>query len=484
MDELPLGFEAALEVYRACRDMMDKDKGPEAWRTAFIAWIDCDPNSYNARVLKLVGEDAAASAMVTKMRSRGDDDDGNGNTLAFAQVASPTPLEVMLPSTLLTDEEFAYIHEAYPEFRDVLTRDAMYRYIADHVLVTRADIVAIANAPQGTQEWLDHRSNRMTGSVYGTAAGVSPYQSPEELTREMIFREEFPMDERGKKACAYGSLHEDDGCDNYEAYMIATRRRHGIFSPFWVEHRGLEVHPRDPWSGDSKDGIVHDGDLPPSLLEIKCPTRALYPKIPPYYYSQVQGIMMWNGHKFCDFCVWRPDETQIERFPLDEDYCYKFLKPMVRWWWFCHFMPHAVLKREGKITHSSQIKPMLRRIPRGVDPDFLKTVYGYEDGRIDGDTMPFWKRKRKREEEKNAAAASLEDDGGDNCPASSVAVVPQSAREGLAQFSLCQPVVLVGDHGSAASSSPPAAPRLGSSCTTDPSWSPQLLSTNQLPFSL
>lgn len=314
----------------------------------------------------------------------------------------PRPHEFMLSTVRLTLEEKTHIIKYFP----TVTEDQIYEFIADHILVTNKDIQKIASEPQGTALWLKYRRHRLTGSNYGTAAGINPYKngSAMDLVRSMLFYEE--MDARGKFNCAYGNTHEDIACEQYERHM---RRKFGLSKDeFRVEHRGLEVHPWEPWSGDSKDGIVFQkGVDKPFLLEIKCPAppqreweasvsnkelvqkkpdweaqllrNKIYEQIPPYYYAQIQGIAKWNQYDYIDFCVWTYDETEIKRFAIDHPYLNQFLMPRLRFWWFCAYLPYAVMVERGDITMACKIDDVPTVPPNEPEQPNRLIQYGVDE---------------------------------------------------------------------------------------------------------
>jgi len=318
----------------------------------------------------------------------------------------------------ITDLELQFIAQHFPQ----VTKKEMYTYIADHILVTNQDIIDIALEPQGTPDWLKHRQGRLTGSNYGNACGVNHYDegSPIDLVRSMLFYKE--MDARGKKACKHGNTHEDLACDCYEWKKAKIHRHENddngeltkdeIEQVVRVEHRGLEVHPFDPWSGDSKDGIVfmQNGNEEEFLLEIKCPTKGdTYPEVPPYYYSQIQGIAYWNEFKKIDFFVFTRFKAEMYTFLVDHEYLHYFMLPRLRHWWFCMFLPNAVLVKKGWIQSRSEIKHMemdliVPTAPhiQNIDPAYLKHLaYGLENKK-----KKEWLKKRfhieeEEEEEEN-----------------------------------------------------------------------------------
>ena len=257
-----------------------------------------------------------------------------------------------IPTTIhLTPNETEYVEKHFPNLPQSITEWSR------RFFCTAEDIENMANCDQGTPEWLRHREWRLTGSLYGTAAGENPYpgQKPIDLVRDWLWPTE--MDAQGKANCKWGNDHEDDACDAYEEYMRYQKGLAGDSTPFWVDHFGLEVHPKEPWTGDSKDGVVNnvlpDGSIQKWLLEIKCPPLnrftkkyKLYPNIPAQYYAQIQGIMGYNNLPFCDLVIWNPEAMIIERYQFDQKY-FDWLLAEMRAWYMLQFAPRAILKEAG-----------------------------------------------------------------------------------------------------------------------------------------
>jgi hypothetical protein len=232
--------------------------------------------------------------------------------------------------------------------------DAEKAAFVDKMRVTDEDIVRILNVPQRTQEWLDARDGRATGSNFGSMHGTHPYSSPKNLVREMLWKK-F----KGNAATEWGSKMEEVAL---AAYVREMRARHGILDlagfesaaasgkTFWVETPGLVVNKEHPWLGTSPDGIVHD-DHVVGLLEIKCPfAKKVYPKMPPYYLDQVQGIMGLMKLPWCDFVVWTPTEMQITRIPFDEHYWTTDLFPALRAFYFDLYLPMRIRRDRGLLA--------------------------------------------------------------------------------------------------------------------------------------
>ena len=402
MDVLPQDFCETLNVYRLLK-RLEKNGGnePLLWKPV-VEWFEGNGTDNKYALMRRFDYDEHASEEIKDAYLCLKNGQCHDLARQVAQLLCPRPQEFMLPSLRVSAKEYEHIQTHFP----TVTIADMYAFIADHILVTNDDVQKIASEPQGTALWLRYRRHRLTGSNYGTAAGINPYKngSAMDLVRNMLFYEE--MDARGKFNCAYGNTHEDIACEQYERYM---RRKFGLDSDeFRVEHRGLEVHPFEPWSGDSKDGIVFQKGIPkPFLLEIKCPAppqreweasvankemvntkpdweaqllrNKIYDQIPPYYYAQIQGISHWNRYDYIDFCVWTYDQTEIKRFPIDRPYLDQFLMPRLRFWWFCAYLPNAVMVERGDITMACKIEDV-PTVPPDEAPQSNRLIqYGVDE---------------------------------------------------------------------------------------------------------
>ena len=154
---------------------------------------------------------------------------------------------------------------------------------------------------QGSTEWLEARSQRLTASVFGSAMGINKYQSRQKLWAELVGEAE-PF--TGNAMTEYGIENEPNAIFEYESWS-------GEFvepSGFWT---------KDDWLGCSPDGLV--GDM--GLIECKCRfDQVPHIAIPDYYMAQMQGQMWIIDRDWCDFVSWTPDETNIWRVERSQEY--------------------------------------------------------------------------------------------------------------------------------------------------------------------
>lgn len=209
--------------------------------------------------------------------------------------------------------------------------------------LSAGDRKQIATLQQGTEEWLDSRKGRLTGSIIGAVCGHNFFCRHDQLLRELLWNT-F----QGNDATRYGNQYEATAAEIYGNYSLGTT----------VEFTGLQVHPVFGWLGYSPDGLIGtDG-----LLEIKCPfKKKFYPTIPMYYYDQIQYGLWLLQRAYCDFVVYTTHETSIERFPYDKDYVESFLVPRVQNFYFHKYLPLLLAKErgwlnEGEISLPSDVR--------------------------------------------------------------------------------------------------------------------------------
>ena len=125
-----------------------------------------------------------------------------------------------------------------------------------------------------------------------------------------------------------GVSHEPDACDSYITHLNSNG-----FHAILVKSHGLVISASDPYLAD---GIVSYTDaqniIRHGIVEYKCP-YSLAEKSPidgvPYctpglelkrthcYYYQVQGCMALTATTWCDFVIWTPHGTHVERINFD-----------------------------------------------------------------------------------------------------------------------------------------------------------------------
>lgn len=216
--------------------------------------------------------------------------------------------------------------------------------------LTQEQAQHILTIPQGTQEWLDARKNRLTASNFGAAIGMNKYKSPKGLLKDMLW-----STFKGNAATRWGSEHEDVARDAYIA-KIQEEIDAGTspYTSIRVEETGLFLNPSTPWLGSSPDGIVHvtmrDGTAMKFLLEIKCPAKRSFYRpnpVPVYYNCQIQGLMSLMDLPYCDFVVWTPTGMEITRVDFDKEFWDNTLFPGLKKFYFTMYLPAYVNKENG-----------------------------------------------------------------------------------------------------------------------------------------
>lgn len=277
------------------------------------------------------------------------------------------------------------------------------------VMVTREQAEALRRAKQGSDTWLDGRMFCLTASVYGAAAGMSPYQPPR--GNGGLVQDKLWNLFSGNEATRWGNAHEPHARESFLAWFKTTllRERYAsagksaeAYAAAAAKVRllefGLIVFPQTPWMGASPDGVVLyldvDDTLKMDLVEFKCPFYLWntpdhpYAKsdknTPPYYNAQIQGIMGYlNAHTDdwraivttdladdaalqphlatarwtftqCWFVVWQPRQLWITRRDFDAAMYAERLFPALKAWYFDAFLPAATHKENGLLAFGEE----------------------------------------------------------------------------------------------------------------------------------
>ena len=138
---------------------------------------------------------------------------------------------------------------------------------------------------QRTPEWQEQRKLRITGSRLGAILGLSPWQKPEVVLREMV------RQYHGLPSEFVGGPHIDHGVTHERAALLCFMRKSGLE----VEECGF--FPYGDFLGASPDGLTSDG----GILELKVPYslrkggefKDLAEQ--PQYVAQVQMEMIATG---------------------------------------------------------------------------------------------------------------------------------------------------------------------------------------------
>jgi putative phage-type endonuclease len=200
--------------------------------------------------------------------------------------------------------------------------DFVYQTLA---VPTEADYLRIQNFDQRTPEWKDARKGRLTGSIMGSVVGHNFFCKRDALLTQMLW-----STFQGNEATMYGTMKEPIVFDIYEKYLQERHPEEGQ-----VRNVGLCVHRDKPWFAYSPDGV-----MPTGLLEIKAPfKKKFYGRIPTMYYDQIQYGMWLLGKSHCDFVVYTPLQTSVERFEYNDDYVEEFMIPRAENFYFRKFLP-------------------------------------------------------------------------------------------------------------------------------------------------
>lgn len=137
---------------------------------------------------------------------------------------------------------------------------------------------------QRTQEWLDSRKGRITGSRLGAILGISPWQKSSDVLREMVREYHgYPSEFKSNIAVDHGVYHETQA-------LLCFQRKTGLI----VNDCGF--FPYGETMGASPDGITSDD----AVFEVKVPfglrneKEAKFKTLEeqPHYYAQVQMEML------------------------------------------------------------------------------------------------------------------------------------------------------------------------------------------------
>lgn len=220
---------------------------------------------------------------------------------------------------------------------------------------------------QQSSNWLKSRHYCITASQFGSAIGVSPYQSPDDLINEKLFKS-F----KGNPSTEYGNQHEGHAREVFIEWLKNKLEKENFININFIEMNLLKFEAC-PWVGVSPDGIVSyenkNGEKFWDLIEYKCPARFKpnenpYLKfkfgVPPQYMAQIQGIMgflnLYSKMQFkrCWFVVWTPTQSFMNEVMFHNDYFIE-LKLKLQTWYFEKFLPMIFSKYKNNLPKSITI---------------------------------------------------------------------------------------------------------------------------------
>jgi len=178
----------------------------------------------------------------------------------------------------------------------------------------------VVNLQQGTNEWLEWRSNGIGASDAPAIMGENPWKSPAYLLSEKLGT---ARKYRGNAAMARGTALEPE-----------ARKRYETISEVRVTPACLQSNRRE-WQRASVDGLADDGT---AVVEIKC-GESVYKKtagsrqVPVYYIGQLQHILAVTELTYIDFFCWLPNLPEIHlRIKRDEHYIARLIVTEQAFW--------------------------------------------------------------------------------------------------------------------------------------------------------
>jgi hypothetical protein len=311
----------------------------DAWKTVLTAEHDRKTNISAGKTLRIDNQEEhqkfSASQLEWKREERSDEeeeDDDEEETEA-----------IPVPQTKLKPSEF-------------------YSLRVDR---TPTQCALELQAPQRSQAWLDARKYSITASQFGSAAGLSPYQSSDALLVDKLWNT-F----QGNAATDWGTFHEPHAKESFCAWLKEFMGS----TPHTFREENLMKFSAEPWMAVSPDGLVdyeRNGKKCTDLVEFKCPAflrntadhpYAKWPNnIPPQYLAQIQGIMGYlNTHQSvhiqrCWFVVWQPHQTWITLVDFDQEY-YSTLHTKIKDWYFKELLPAFTHQANGLLNYG-EVKP-------------------------------------------------------------------------------------------------------------------------------
>jgi hypothetical protein len=245
-----------------------------------------------------------------------------------------------------------------------------------HVYVTREESDRLALAEQGSEEWLQIRKNRCSGSRAAIAVGLSKDAKNIRQACNQFLWDTF----EGNMFTAWGSKHEISAQTMCEEVM----REHytPLGGSIQFEYPGGIIIEGHEWFVASVDGVafLHDehGNIKEAIvLEFKCPFRALYaePKATHIVqFTMYMGMLrLHNPQKYgtikrCIYGVWTPEKMEFYEFPFDEGY-FRELLAINRFFYFQELLPRFILKDLGMLQFKQYklLAPAHNALAQNVD---------------------------------------------------------------------------------------------------------------------
>lgn len=187
---------------------------------------------------------------------------------------------------------------------------------------------AMARQDQGTELWLRCRRFLVTGSQVAAIVDHNPYQRWEPTLVKLMRGDKEEHDEQTLRNFKYGHDNEPHARAFLKRWFAVESHR---FADVDMMELGMVLGHWDAavyGLAYSPDGVVAYTDVSTgnrewALIEYKCPALAKrpYPRMPAYYFDQVQVGMGLFGLPRCFFVVWSPlNGTSVEIVDFEPAY--------------------------------------------------------------------------------------------------------------------------------------------------------------------
>jgi putative phage-type endonuclease len=170
------------------------------------------------------------------------------------------------------------------------------------------------NLQQQSPEWFKARESRLTASDFGSAAGVKgAYNTRQKLWELKTGRDWVEANE-----------YMQYGLDTEPIAKVAFE----IITGDIVRDSDLVIHPDHNFLACSPDGLIDSG----SVLEIKCPTRAVHSQISEQFLGQIFGQLACTGRETALFFSYHPRGQRLWQVKWSEEY-WSWMFPLLEEFW-------------------------------------------------------------------------------------------------------------------------------------------------------
>jgi len=177
---------------------------------------------------------------------------------------------------------------------------------------------------QGSQEWLEWRRNKITGTDASVIMEVSPFKTPFELYQEKM-----------------GIVPEEEATPWMKRGLMLEPQAREWFTKahYYIEPDVMAANDPYEWMGGSFDGIGVDADGERFVLEIKCPGSedhelAKRGSVPAKYFPQIQHLISVSGASYAIYLsfVSLTEDIYTITVPKDRPYIMNMISKEYEFW--------------------------------------------------------------------------------------------------------------------------------------------------------